>query len=55
MKLKSVASLHDTRPAPADAGSLISKAIQLELVESNLLDLGSYATPVVPELGGEGR
>jgi hypothetical protein len=34
---------------------LISKAGQLELVETNMLDLGSYATPVVPELGGKGR
>jgi hypothetical protein len=52
---KNVASLHDTRPAPAAAGSLISKAAQLELVEANLHDLGSCATPVVPELGGKGR
>jgi hypothetical protein len=55
MKYKSVASLHDTRRAPAAAGSLISKAVQLELDESNLPHLGSYATPVVPELGGKGR
>jgi hypothetical protein len=34
--------------------SLISKVVQLELVESNLHDLGSCATPVVPELGGKG-
>jgi hypothetical protein len=54
MKYKSVASLHDTRHALAAAGSLISKAVQLELVESNLLDLGSCATPVVPEPGGKG-
>jgi hypothetical protein len=53
-EIKSVVSLHDTRPAPAAAGSLISKAVQLELVESNLPDLGSCATPVVPELGGKG-
>jgi hypothetical protein len=55
MKKKSVTSLHDTRPAPAAAGSLISKAVQLELVEANLPDLGSCATPVVPDLGGEGK
>jgi hypothetical protein len=55
MKQKSVASLHDTRPAPAAAGLLSSKAIQLELVESNVPDLGSCATPVVPELGGKGK
>jgi hypothetical protein len=54
MKYKSVASLHDTRPAPAAAGSLISKVVQLDLVESNLPALGSCATPVVPELGGKG-
>jgi hypothetical protein len=54
-EIKNVASLHDTRPAPAVAGSLISKAVQLELVEANLPDLGSCATPVVPELGGKGR
>jgi hypothetical protein len=54
-EIKNVASLHDTRPAPAAAGSLISKAAQLELVEANLPDLGSYATPVVPELGRKGR
>jgi hypothetical protein len=50
MKYKSVASLHDTRPA---GGSLISKVVQLELVESNLPDLGSCAIPVVPELEGK--
>jgi hypothetical protein len=33
---------------------LISEAGQLELVEANLPSLGSYATPVVPELGGKG-
>jgi hypothetical protein len=54
-EIKDVASLHDTRPAPAAAGSLISKAAQLELVEANLPDLGSCATPVVPDLGGKGR
>jgi hypothetical protein len=53
-EIKSVASLHDTRHAPAAAGSLISKTFQLELVESNLPDLGSCATPVVPEPGGKG-
>jgi hypothetical protein len=36
-------------------GSLISKAVQLKLVESNLPDLGSCATPVVPKLGGKGK
>jgi hypothetical protein len=55
MKYKSVACLHDTRPALAAAGTLISEANQLELVEANMPDLGSCATPVVPELGGEGR
>jgi hypothetical protein len=50
---KSVASLHDTRPAPAVAGMLISEAGQLELVEANLHDLGYRATPVVPELRGK--
>jgi hypothetical protein len=54
MKLKSVASLHDTRPALAAAGTLISKDGQLELVEASLPDLSSCATPVVPELGGKG-
>jgi hypothetical protein len=53
MKYKDVASLHDTRPAPATAGSLISKAGQRELVESYMPDLGSCATPVVPEIGGK--
>jgi hypothetical protein len=43
------------RAAPAAAGSLICKAVQLELVEANLPDLGSCATPVVPELGGKGK
>jgi hypothetical protein len=51
MQYKSVDSLHDTRPAPAAVGSLISKVVQLELVESNLPDLGFCATPVVPEPG----
>jgi hypothetical protein len=54
-EMKNVASLHDTRPAPAAAGSLIGKAVQLELVESNLPDLGSCATPVVPETWGKGK
>jgi hypothetical protein len=54
-EIKSFASLHDTRHAPAAAGTLISEDGQLELVEANLLDLGSCATPVVPELGGKGR
>jgi hypothetical protein len=48
------ASLHDMRSAPAAAGSLISEAGQIEMVEANLHDLGSCATPVVPELGGKG-
>jgi hypothetical protein len=48
---KNVASLHDTWPAPAAAGSFISKAVQHELVETNLPDFGSCATLVVPELG----
>jgi hypothetical protein len=51
--MKSVASFHDTRHAPAAAGTLISEAGQLELVEANLPDLGSCATPVVPELVGQ--
>jgi hypothetical protein len=34
---------------------LIRKVVELELVESNLPDLGSYATPVVPETGGKGK
>jgi hypothetical protein len=55
IKKKNVASLHDTRPAPAAAGSLINEAGQLELVEANLPNLGSCATPVVPELGKKGR
>jgi hypothetical protein len=54
MKLK-VSLVHDTRPAPAVAGLLISKDGLLELVEANLPDLSSCATPVVPELGGEGK
>jgi hypothetical protein len=33
--------------------ALISLIGQHVLVESGLLDLGLYATPVVPELGGE--
>jgi hypothetical protein len=53
--MESVASLHDMRPAPAAAGSLISKVVRLELVESNMPDLGSYATPVVPEPAGKDR
>ena len=52
-EIKNVAILHDTRPAPAAAGLPISKAGQLELVESNMPDLGSRATPVVPEVGGK--
>jgi hypothetical protein len=52
-EIKNVASLHDTRPAPADVGSLISKAVQLQLVETNLPDLGSCATPVVPKPEGK--
>jgi hypothetical protein len=44
-----------TRPALAAVGSLINKAVQCELVEANLPDLGSCATPVVPELGGKGK
>jgi hypothetical protein len=55
MKYKSVASLHDTRHVPTAAGSLISKVVQLELVESNLPYLDSCATPVVPEPSGKGR
>jgi hypothetical protein len=54
LEIKIVASLHDTRPAPAVVGTMSSEAGQLELVEANLLDLGSCATPVVPELGGKG-
>jgi hypothetical protein len=50
---KSVASLHDTRLAPAAAGMVGSEAGQLELVEVNLPNLGYRATPVVPELGGK--
>jgi hypothetical protein len=52
-KIKSVASLHDTRPAPTAAGMLISEAGQRELVEANVPDLGYRATPVVPEIGGK--
>jgi hypothetical protein len=51
--MKSVASLHDTRPTPAVAGMLNSKIRQLELVEANVRDLSYRATPVVPELGGK--
>jgi hypothetical protein len=54
-EILNVASLHDTRPAPAAAGSQMSKVVQLELVETNLPDLGSCATPVVPELRGKGK
>jgi hypothetical protein len=54
-EIKDVASLHDTRLAPAAAGSLISKVVQLELVEAYMPDLGSYASPVVPVLGGKGK
>jgi hypothetical protein len=50
-EIKSVASLHDTRPARAAAGMLISEASQLEQVEANVPGLGYRATPVVPELG----
>jgi hypothetical protein len=53
-EIKSVASLHDTRHALAVAGTFISEVGQLELVEVNLPDLGSCATPVVPELRGKG-
>jgi hypothetical protein len=52
-EIKNVASLHDTRRAPTAAGMFITEAGQLEQVEANLHDLGSYATPVVPELGGK--
>jgi hypothetical protein len=52
-EIKSVASLHDTRPTPTAAGMLISQAGHLELVEAILPDLGYRATPVVPELGGK--
>ena len=52
-EIKSVASLHDTRRAPAATGTMISEACQLELVEANVPDLGYRATPVVPELGGK--
>jgi hypothetical protein len=48
MKYKSVASLHDKRPAPAAAGTLISEAGQLELVEANLPDLGSTFMSMPP-------
>jgi hypothetical protein len=51
-EIKSVASLHYTRPAPTVAGSLISEAGHRELVEANVLDLGSSTTPVVPEPRG---
>jgi hypothetical protein len=34
---------------------VIGEASQLELVDANVPDLGSYATPVVPELRGKGR
>jgi hypothetical protein len=53
MKMKSVASLHDTRPAPAAAGMQMSEADQLEQVEANVHDLGYRATPVAAELGGK--
>ena len=32
----------------------MSEASELELVKADPPHLGSYATPVVPELGGEG-
>jgi hypothetical protein len=51
--IKSVASLHDTRPAPAGTRMLISEAGQRELVEENVPNLGYRATPVLPELGGK--
>jgi hypothetical protein len=53
-EIKSVASHHDTRPAPPTAGMLINEDGQLELVQANVPNLGSCATPVVPELGGKG-
>jgi hypothetical protein len=53
MKKKSVAILHGARPAPAAAGMLIRWDGQLVLVESNLPDFCSCATPVVRELRGE--
>jgi hypothetical protein len=52
---KNVASLHDTRLAPADTRTIISDTGQLELMEADLPNLGSCATPVVPELRGKGR
>jgi hypothetical protein len=52
-EIKNVASLHDTWPAPAHAGMLISAAGQLELVEANVPNLGYRATPAVPEQGGK--
>jgi hypothetical protein len=51
--MKRFLSLHDTRPAPAAAGMLISEGGQRELVEANVPDLGYRATPVLPELGGK--
>jgi hypothetical protein len=55
-EIKSVASLYDTRPAPVAAGTLIGDADDaghLELVEADLPNLCSCATPVLPELGGK--
>jgi hypothetical protein len=51
VKKKSVASLHDTRHAPAAAGMLISEDGKCELVEANVPDLGHRATPALPERG----
>jgi hypothetical protein len=52
-EIKSVSSLHDTRPAPTAAGMLITEASQRELVEANVHDLVYRATSVLPELGGK--
>jgi hypothetical protein len=54
-EIKSVAILHDTRRAPAAAGTPISYASQRVLVEADTHDLCSFATPVVPVFGGKVR
>jgi hypothetical protein len=50
-----VAIRHNTRFAPAAAGTLIIQAGQHVLVESDLHDLCSCATLAMPELEGEAR
>jgi hypothetical protein len=46
---------NDARYVPAHARALISPTYEHALAKSGIRDLYSCATPVVPELGGEGK